>query len=175
MNLVIPKPRVLILAVLVVFTAYWLLMPHDVPDYVAVSAQIARATVALMVSVVYGYSILQMWRQQPGTEAHALVIGIWIAFTADFVGAAIGVAWRYEGRPPDWASMNFWLFPSFMTTLAAMLHVAVPGAIDGKIPRRNIIWIGLSFAVAGLVAGLAIASALPPGSLDWLRFAGRPG
>lgn len=155
-----PRPRTLLLLNTILIISFWIGIPDWIPEWIAIAVQSVRASVALMVVIIYGWSIVRIVRENDADPSHGLVIGIFLAFLADIVGSAYGMAWRWNGRPTDWPMMGFWQFPAYLTTIAAIHHIAVPNAINGKIPRRRIIWLGVAFGLACLIAGMVIGSQL---------------
>ena len=156
-----PRPRTIMAANVLALASYFVLMPDTAPLWLAVAVQSLRAAVALMVVIIYGWSVVQICRANEPEPSNGLVIGILLAFAADLYGSIVGLAWRWNGRPEYWTSLAFWFMPAVLTTIAGLHHIAVPDAINGRVPRRNIIWIGVAFGVAGLIAGMIIGSQFP--------------
>ena len=156
----IPSPRMIVLANVLAAIAYWALVPAQLPEWAAIVAQSARMAMSFMVVVIFGWSIANLCWDDDRDPSDGLVIGIFLAFAADLYGSVQGLAWRWGGRPDEWTNTGFWLFATFLTTIAAMHHIAVPKAINGKVPTRNIIWLGAAIAIAILTAGVVLGSQL---------------
>lgn len=152
----LPTPRALILTDLVLFAMFWVAMPVQVPESVAVLIQAARGALSAIVVISYGWSVWKIRGERIPDASHGLIIGIFLAFSADLLGSILGIAWRISGRPTEWTGAQFWMFSSYVTALAAIHHIAVPGAIDGKVPKRNVVLVGIALVISGLVAGVII-------------------
>jgi hypothetical protein len=160
-----PKPRTLVALNVGLVAVYWIASPvllAALPGAVAVLAQCVRAAVSLMVVIVYGVSLWHFLRERSGAGIHGLTLGIFLAFAADLFGGVYGLVWRWYGQPAEWANGAAWLFPSFLTVIAAIHHIAAPGVLDGRVPRRNIILIGIAFGLSGVVAGVVIGLQIAP-------------
>ena len=156
----IPAPRWIIAGNVIALVAFFAIMPQTIPDWMAVLIQVSRMIMSSLVVVLYGWAIIQFAHDKEPSPSHALVIGIFLAFLADVIGSALSIAWRVQGRPIEWTMMNFFILSSFVTSIAAIHHIAVPGAIDGRIPSRNIWAIVTALVVAAAVAGIIIGTQL---------------
>jgi uncharacterized membrane protein len=153
-TLFLPPVRVILIIDLALMLLFCVAMPFVAPDWSGVLVQAARGAMSAMVTIAYGASVWEFRKEQLSTSKHMLVIGIFLAFGADFIGSVLSVVWRYYGKPEDWINYSFWLLPSFMTSIAAMHHIAAPGAINGQIPKRNFMYLSIGFGISGLVAGV---------------------
>ena len=155
----IPKPSTLLLINLGLLAIFWLAMPLRLTETHAVVIQCARAAISIMVCVTYLYAWLSVARDPERNLASpewALTAGICLAFMADAFGACLGIAWRWYNKPVDWTMLSLWAFSPYLTAIAGIHHIVAPGAINGRIPKRNMILAGVAIGLASLVAGLII-------------------
>ena len=156
----LPAPRYIIAANVVLIILFFVVMPPTIPDWMAVLVQVSRTVMSALVVILYGFSIWQFSGAREPAPSHALVIGIFLAFLADVIGSILSILWRIHGRPPEWTLLNIFILSSFITSVAAIHHIAVPGAIEGKIPGRNVWAIVVAIAVAAAVAGVIVGTQL---------------
>lgn len=157
-RLTIPLPRTLVFISLCLMILFWLFMPSEVGEGPAILVMVARGILSLIVCVMYAWSIKTVWSDRIPDASHALIMGICLAFGADAFGSLMSIIWRWQGMPQDWRGLAVWYFPSFVTSIAAIMHITAPGAIQGRIPKRNVavvsVAIGLSALVALIIIGL---------------------
>ena len=91
-----------------------------------------------------------------------LIMGVVLSWLSTILNRLWSTIYRSTGQPS-------WMFESdvlgyfiWMAIIGGILHLAAPGAIDGKVPTKN--WIRVGVAVSGGI-GLAMV-------LLWLRFSG---
>jgi len=156
----LPSPRVIVALNLIAIATYWIVIPTSLPEWVAIVAQSARMALSFFVVVIFGWSIANLCWENERDPSDGLVIGIWLAFAADLYGSIQSLIWRHNNRPDEWTNMGFWQFATFLTAIAAMHHIAVPKAINGKVPTRSIIWMGAAIAISIMTAAIVIGSQL---------------
>jgi hypothetical protein len=100
-----------------------------------------------------------------------LILGICVGAAAYVMLGAWSLLWRLSGQPA-------WMFNSDINAaiitasiLAGVLHVTAPGAIDGTVPKRNWIYLGVAIGGAVLISGITLS--LQP-SLAWIVHAIEP-
>lgn len=152
----LPRPLMLVWLTLTLMMIYWVAVPPFIPDWIAIIIQCSRMTLSLLVMLTYGRAVYDVIHEREPTEAHGLILGIFLAFTADFYGSALGIAWRWAGKPEYWIYSFVWTYSSYVTSIAAIFHLAVPGAINGKIPRKNVARLVIALAIAGGIAALVL-------------------
>jgi hypothetical protein len=156
-----PNSRVILAAFAVLVLGYVAVMPPYLPAWMVETIQSLRAGVALVIVIAYGAGLVAMLRRCIPEATDSLVIGIWATWLADLYGAIQSLAWRYAGRPDDWLTAWWWMMPAFLTFWGGLNHIAVPGALDGRVPRRNMVLLGTALALGGLLAGILIGSRAP--------------
>lgn len=152
----IPLPRTLVCVSVFFLGLFWLVMPWYVGEEAAVLIMVARGILSLIVTIMYAWSLKMLWNEQVPDASHALIMGICLAFSADTVGSVLSIIWRWNGMPNDWRTASIWYFPSYITAIAAMMHIVAPGAIKGKIPKRNVIVVSCAIGVSALLASFII-------------------
>lgn len=155
-NLYIPRPRTLIALNITLIGLFWLVMPHNITETHAVIIQSARGAISIMVATSYAYALIEAAKKNEGGNQWALTAGICLAFTADAFGACLGIAWRWYDKPLSWTYEALWAFGPYLTAIAGIHHIVAPGAIDGRIPKRNMLLAGIAIGLGSLVAGLII-------------------
>lgn len=85
--------------------------------------------------------------ESPG---QALVMGIWINWTADLVQRLWGLVWRFSGQPHWMIVSDFITFILWMRAVGGIIHVTSPAVIEGRVPHSSWVTIALAF-VAGLL------------------------
>jgi hypothetical protein len=154
----IPLPRTLVFLSVGLMAMFWLLMPRDVGEGAAIIVMVARGILSFIVAVMYAWSIKTVWGDKTADASHALIMGICLAFAADAFGSIMSITWRIQGMPDTWRGLAVWYFPSYVTSIAAIMHISAPGAIQGRIPKRNVIVISTAMVLSAFVAGLLIGA-----------------
>lgn len=156
-----PLPRALILgnAAAVALLAL-ALAPSEITDWEGILAQSARGAFSIMVAIVYGSSLVDLFcRQQPWHKpvpAHLVVMAIFLVFTAEAYSAVQAIMWRWEGKPEHWTHSGLWIIPPIVIAIAAGHLVMSPGSIDGKVPKRSMIIAGAGIGLTCLLFGIAL-------------------
>lgn len=111
-------------------------------------------TVAVGVGVLaaYGPGVWRSYQQDEWGGGHYLVLGIAVTWIATTLRHMWNWAWRFAGKPDAMIDHPAVAFLVFLAMLGGTLHLAASGAIDGDIPRRNWLRLGIALAV-----GLALA------------------
>lgn len=115
-----------------------------------------RSAIALAVVIAYTPICLEAVRVERLDRVHQLSLGIWLAWFATFCMGIWSLIWRLSGRPPAMSDSDINALFLTMSTLAATLHITAPGAIDGIVPRKNWIALGLAFACGMFFASLIL-------------------
>jgi hypothetical protein len=79
-----------------------------------------------------------------------LAMGIFLLWTSMAIQSFWYVLWRVAGQPLWMFNNDFNSFTLYLFSIGGALHVTAPGALDGVIPARNMIKIGISLGVAAL-------------------------
>lgn len=110
-------------------------------------------SVSAGVVVTYSSFAFQAACNRSPSSQDYLLLGIWLGWLAMSVRGAVALYWRYANKPPEFTDNFLWLLVLHIAVVSATLHLTAPGAIDGRVPARN--WILLGIAVA---FGLALMS-----------------
>lgn len=115
-----------------------------------------RLAISLAVVVAYTPICLQAVKLRRIDRVHQLSLGIWMGWFSAFLMGVWSLAWRMSGKPAWMTESDLNAFFLAMSTMGATLHITAPGAIDGIIPRKNWIMLGIAFAAGALFATLVI-------------------
>jgi hypothetical protein len=152
----IPLPRTLTVGAFLAVMAFWVLMPARVTIGEAVLIQALRGVLSLVVTIMFFWSLISLWRHKLPDVGHALTAGIALAFAADVYSSILTITWTLRDTPMDWRTYPGWHFSFYLTSLAAILHIMVPGAINGIVPRRNVILVSCAIGLGVLLAGVVM-------------------
>lgn len=123
---------------------------------VIIAARVLQASASVVVLYVYGSDAWQAFSQKLPKRSDFLILGIWLGFLSSLLQAVYAVLFRLAGAPP-WMLYIETVAPTILiSVLAAVLHVAAPGAVDGTVPRRNKIALGLMFGLGALGIGVLL-------------------
>lgn len=124
------------------------------PDMI-IACRIIQASTSVVVLYVYFEDAWVGFKKAVPAREDYLIVGIWLAWLATFLQAMFSVMWRLAGGP-DWLT-NAEINAPFiiLSVLGGMLHVSAPGALDGVVPRKNRVAMGMAFGVSlAIVTGL---------------------
>lgn len=110
--------------------------------------------------VVYAYAG-DAWagiRRPVPSKADYLIVGIWLSSVSHLAQTVYAALYRLADAP-EWL-LNAEIVPLIVLSsmLAAVLHVAATGAVDGEVPRRSRIALGLGVGMAVLIVGGVLAT-----------------
>lgn len=91
----------------------------------------------------------EAWRSliQGQERTDFLIAGIWISFLSHAGQSLYSVAYRLA--PTPWLLNSEVVSPIvLLSVVASTLHVGYPGVVDGKIPRKNRIVLGICVGIA---------------------------
>ncbi|WP_262027555.1 hypothetical protein [Microvirga sp. Mcv34] len=143
------------------FGVYWILaaiIPND--EWLAFLRSLLLI-VSLAVAIAYSRPVLFALAHHQYDRVIHLTLGITLGWIATLLSSLWGLIWRISGQPAwmlnnDIVGAFFWL-----QFLAAVLHLTAPGAVDGKVPTRS--WLLVGVTIAG---GLGMAIYLAGKSAD---------
>lgn len=99
-----------------------------------------------------------------------LILGIWLSFLSQFLQAVYAVLARLAGMPRWFVDSEILGHAVLISVVGGILHLTIPGVVDGNVPRRNRFTLGAGVAVAILIVGAVTASKPNIGpQLDLLR------
>lgn len=118
--------------------------------------QAIRAVVAIAVTLAYFPGAIGLVWTGKGNRSDYLILGIVCNWASDIgVGIWTTIS-RFYGRP-EWMLDNKWLsFFLLIAVIGGVLHLTAPGAVGGKVPRRNWMVLGAVLALATGVGFLGL-------------------
>lgn len=128
----------------------------------------AQLGVAVAVSFVFARTFYETL-QEPDLRAESLLpAGVFLAWAATALAAAMALIWRVSGRPPWIADSDLVALHIFASTLGGIYHLIAPGAVDGRIPRMEWIKVGCALG-CGVFALVMLALFLEPPAPQWVQ------
>lgn len=148
------KSRVVWTALALV-AAYWIAAFFVKSTILIPALNFVLIAVAIAVMFAYAPSILDALRRNNIDRVTQLTIGIVLAWIAAIMLRSWAAAIRITDY--DWMRDSpFVGFCIYLTILAGVLHLTPPGAIDGRIPRRNWVILGIAVGAGLLAAGILL-------------------
>lgn len=87
-----------------------------------------------------------------------LIVGIWVSFASHDAQSLYSILYRLA--PSQWLLNSEVVSPIvLLAVIGAILHNSAPGAVDGTVPRRNRVALGIGIGIATIM----IAVLLSPG------------
>lgn len=84
-----------------------------------------------------------------------LIVGIWISFASHMMQSLYSILYRLS--PSQWLLNSEIVSPIVLLgVVAAILHVSAPGAVDGTVPRRNRVALGVGVGAATVIVALLL-------------------
>lgn len=146
------------LSILLLFVGYQLI------NIVVPNADMILATRVLAtgfysaVLYVYWRDAWTALRKPDPRRSDFLIVGIWASFLSHWCQNLYSLAYRLA-QAPQWLLTAEVVSPIVMlSVVAAVLHVAAPGAVDGTVPRRNRIALGVGVGIAALAVAALMAA-----------------
>jgi hypothetical protein len=118
------------------------------------SESIFQASVAMMVVVVYWPDARAAWLSESPERGDYLIVGVTLGWIATFFQAMFSVVFRLAGMPLWFANIDANSLWILMSAISGILHIVAPGAVDGVVPRRNRIVLGIGMGVT--VMGICV-------------------
>lgn len=114
--------------------------------------------IAAAVTIAYVAGVVPaIMAKRPDALAY-LTVGVVMSWLSVFLNRTWATGLR---NFPDAAWMRtYWIIPAYIliAVLAGSFHLLAGGAIDGRVPRRNWVWLGLvvggGFATTALIIGM---------------------
>lgn len=117
------------------------------------AAHVFRMAACSTVVVVYWTDAWEAVKKAEPERTDYLIVGIWLSFLSNAFQSLQGIVGRMGGLPSWWLNNDLIAPTLAASVIAAVLHVSAPGAVDGVVPRRNRIAMGVSFGIAVLLMG----------------------
>lgn len=86
--------------------------------------------------------------------ASILSFGIWLGWSAIMYRTGGAIIWRLLDKPDNWLDSGWWGLHIALSCCSAIGHLIAPEAVNGRVPTKEWIRIGILVAVSVLVAGL---------------------
>jgi hypothetical protein len=126
------------------------------PGPIVEMVRVASIPLSIAVVVAYGDGgIRALFARHPDKFA-MLTLGIVVSWGSTALTSTWSVLWRLAGQPAWWINSYANAFGIYLALAAAVLHITAPGAVDGRIPRRLMIRLGLIAALVVSLAGAVI-------------------
>jgi hypothetical protein len=156
---------------LILLAVFWIVAWFLPNNTLMETLRLVQISVGLAVVTSYAPIALgAIWSKYKPDRLQQLGMGIALGFLALVLQGAWTLLWRLSSQPYWMANADIVGFFAWMSILAGTLHITAPGAIDGTVPKRNWILLGISIGVGFLSTGLIIFYS-PDFHLvaDWLR------
>lgn len=150
--------QILYLTALTLFVGYQtvnVFVPNA--DMIVATRILAAAFYSVVVYAYAGDAWAAIRRPFP-TKADFLIVGIWLSFLSHLAQTVYAAIYRLADAP-QWL-LNAEIVPLIVlfSMMAAVLHVAATGSIDGEVPRRSRIALGICVGAAVLMVGAVVAT-----------------
>ncbi|MCJ2039858.1 hypothetical protein MKK55_13055 [Methylobacterium sp. J-059] len=144
-------------AALLLFLGYQLCNFFVPNSDMILAARVMAAGFYAVVLYVYGPDAWRaLWKNDPISSDY-LIVGIWLSFASHLGQTAYSIAYRLA--PSDWfLNSEIVSFIIMGSVVGAALHICAPGSLDGQVPRRNRIALGIGVGIATLVVGLLLVT-----------------
>jgi len=116
-----------------------------------IAVGVLQASAATMVVYIYGRDAWIALRTSNPKRTDFLIVGIVLAWLSTDGQAVLAVLFRLAGMPAWFVNSEIYAPIRLLSVVAAVLHVSAPGAVDGLVPRRNRIAMGVGLGGAVLL------------------------
>lgn len=141
------RSRVVFSSIMII--GVFLMLDVFVPDGdLIIAGRIFQASTAASVVVVYYPDARLAWKSNSPEVGDYLIVGITIGWGATFCQAMFSVIFRLAGQPWWFANADVNSLWILMSSISGWLHILAPGAVDGVVPRRNRIGLGVGIGLA---------------------------
>ncbi|GEL44188.1 hypothetical protein MEX01_47790 [Methylorubrum extorquens] len=150
--------QILWLTALLLFTGYQIVNVFVPNADMIVATRILAAAFYSVVVYAYAGDAWAAVRRPVPTKADFLIVGIWLSFLSHLAQTVYAAIYRLADAP-QWL-LNAEIVPVIvlLSMMAAVLHVAATGSIDGEVPRRSRIALGICVGAAVLMVGAIVAT-----------------
>ena len=146
------------LSCLLLFAGYQLINAFVPNSDMIVGVRLLAMSIYGGVCYIYAKDAWIAFRAAKPERTDFLILGIWLSFFSQFLQNVYAVTARLAGMPA-WFLNSEILGPCVLiSVVAGILHIAMPDALRGQVPRRNRYALGLGVACAVLVLGAVTAS-----------------
>jgi len=147
------KKQIVFATIVLVGTVF--MLNFFVPNADLILAErIFQASVAATVVVVYWPDARAAWKSESPERGDYLIVGVTLGWCATLCQALFSVVFRLAGMPLWFTNIDANSLWILMSAISGILHIVAPGAVDGVVPRRNRIVLGLGMGIA--VMGICV-------------------
>jgi hypothetical protein len=143
-----------ILLLFIPFAIAVFMLPNDL---LLQGARILHVCASLAVVISYSAAAWNAFRQPAFRSIDMLKMAIFSSFVGNFGFGLVSLLWRLGGQPHWLANSALVAFFVSMQTIAAILYLAAPGALDGHVPPRGKVVIGVVLGLGAVVVLLFAA------------------
>jgi hypothetical protein len=118
--------------------------------------RIFQASVAMTVVVVYWPDARAAWLSESPERGDYLIVGVTLGWCATFCQAMFSVVFRLAGMPLWFTNIDANSLWILMSAISGLLHIVAPGAVDGVVPRRNRIVLGIGMGIGVMVVCIVL-------------------
>jgi hypothetical protein len=150
--------QILWLTALLLFAGYQIVNVFVPNADMIVATRILAAAFYSVVVYAYAGDAWAAVRRPVPTKADFLIVGIWLSFLSHLAQTVYAAIYRLADAP-QWL-LNAEIVPLIVlfSMMAAVLHVAATGSIDGEVPRRSRIALRVCVGAAVLMVGAIVAT-----------------
>ena len=145
------KKQIVFATIVLVGTVF--MLNFFVPNADLILAErIFQASVAATVVVVYWPDARAAWKSESPERGDYLIVGVTLGWCATLCQAMFSVVFRLAGMPLWFTNIDANSLWILMSAISGILHIVAPGAVDGIVPRRNriVLGVGMGIAVMGI-------------------------
>lgn len=95
--------------------------------------------------------------------ATVLSMGIWLGWASITYRTGGSILWRFFDKPDGWLDSALWGMHIIGSCCSALCHLLGPEAMNGRVPTKEWVRIGILVAVSVFAAGLLATFNLDPG------------
>jgi hypothetical protein len=157
-------------AIAVIITAFVIFRVVAPADKILEELRIFQLSVGMMMAVSYGPEVWKILRGQRPAHGDLLILGVFLTGVGFVLQGVWFLLWRLGGKPNWMLDATGFAAIVLLLVIAAVLHVLSPGAIGAKVPRRNLLWLGVAVGITfGLVTWIYATRPNATAIVDWLE------
>ncbi|HEV7255743.1 MAG TPA: hypothetical protein VGN97_21915 [Mesorhizobium sp.] len=125
---------------------FWLVAAFVPPITMIQLMNFLVLAVAIAVTVSYAPGVWRAVREDRTDRLAQLGLGITLAWVSIVLNRGWNAVMRFTHS--EWMETHIFIaFCIYLSILAATLHITAPGALDGRIPRRNLVMLGVAVGI----------------------------
>lgn len=156
-----PRPErirgTIYLSVLLLFAVYQVINAFVPNADLILATRTLGAGFYATVLYVYGPDAWKALTAPHPKRSDFLIVGIWISFASQLGQSIYSILYRLA--PSQWflnSEVVSWIVLG--SVVASILHVSAPGAVDGTVPRRNRIALGVGVGLATITVAFLLVT-----------------